>query len=105
MSSGGHPTSRLRLGAELRAGEGRLEVTVDAPTAQGARSTTRSTINMPLPVTHITLGDGDQLTLSEPRAVRHGRAGERADQDAGRPFRTRSYGSAVAPGHGVDAGA
>jgi hypothetical protein len=72
-------SSRLQLGAELRAGEGRLEVTVDAPSAQGARSTTRSTINKPLPVTHITLGDGDQLTLSEPRAVRHGRARERAD--------------------------
>src|SRR5258708_22324045 len=46
---------------------------------------------------HITLGDGVQVTLSERRAVTHGRARERAGQDARRPFRTRCYGSLGAP--------
>ena len=36
----------------------------------------------------ITLGDGVQVTLSERRTVTRGRARERADQDARRPFRT-----------------
>src|SRR5258708_37126630 len=36
---------------------------------------------------NITLGDGVQVTLSERRTVTHGRARERAGQDARRPFR------------------
>src|SRR5258708_4185055 len=66
----------------------------NAPSVQGTRSTTRSTISKPhQALTSRSVMAFRSRTVSAGQSLTHGRARERAASDARRPFRTRSYGS------------